>query len=168
MRAFSGLVSYWRLPWLLILLFSLSACGFHLRGYSKLPDILSPIRIVAPDLDSAQKDRLSRRLIQAGARLAQEDAINPVRLTVSIEAMPERSIADSAGSGTTILRIARQLRYSLRMPDDVATEPGVLVRSLDFEQDNKNLLAAQSEKKAALLSLERDLFDQLIFRLKRL
>ena len=99
---------------IVFLLASLTACGFHLRGSISLPQPLISMQLIAEDLDTRQKTELERQLIRADASLEDNQAENAVRLRVSIRVLPERRLADAAGSGSkVIIRLLRELSYSL-------------------------------------------------------
>ena len=66
------------------------------------------------------------------------------------------------------MRIAKQLRYSVKKSDDEEAKTGRIEREADITQDSNNLLGTESEKQSAIETLERTLFSQLIYQLKRL
>ena len=147
----------------------ISACGFHLRGVSTLPDGLKQIQLIADKLTINQKSQLSDMLEKAGARLQSSNLNNPIQLSVTLTNLPERNLADAVGTGQTIVRIAKQLRYSVKKPEDKAAQQARLIeRQVDIAQDSNNLLGTGSEKQSAEETLERTLFSQLINQLKRL
>lgn len=159
----------YRLVALVVFVGLVSACGFHLRGSTNLPDELTQLRLIDDGLESNQLAQLSDMLVQAGANLQHSDASNPVELRVAISSLPERNLADGAGTGKTIVRLSKQLRYSLRkVGETIPLKNNVIQREVDLEQDSNNLLGTGSEKESAEEALEQTLFSQLIFQLKRL
>lgn len=151
------------------LIIYLSACGFQLRGFASLPEHISNLQLLSGNLTTSQQQSLVQQLQRAGATLHHGDDSQAARLRVSIESLPERNLVDSAGSGQAIVRISRQLSYSLvdstgqRLVDNKQ-----LVSNLDLELDENNLLGSEGEKRSALESLDKTLFSQLMMQLRRL
>ena len=141
---------------LLCLLVSLQACGFHLRGLSSLPDHLSNLRLVTNNLTATQQSELNRQLKRAGATLHLDDEAEPVVMSLSLKSLSERKVVDSAGSDQTVVRLSRQLQFSLteasgnRLVDNKS-----LVQSEDLELDDNNLLGAEGEKQRTLENLDK-------------
>lgn len=153
----------------LVLLMGLPACGFQLRGYSTLPDHLKNLQLVADKLSTAQQSELKSQLERAGATLRYDDENRPVVLVVELETLPERKLVGSAGSNQTILRLARQLNYSLTdAGGNKLIENKRLVQKKDLELDDSNLLGSEGEKQHTLDNLDRVLFNSLMIQLRRL
>ena len=153
---------------LALLAANLSGCGFHLAGSSKLPPQLASLQLLADELNNSQTVLLNQRLKQAGANLKdiRDDA---VRLRVVIEALPERKLVDTAGSGKSIIRLFRQLSYSLTTPEgDLLIEQKTILRQMDVERDSDDIGGLEFERQSAAESLDRQLIEQLIFQLKHL
>ena len=147
----------------------ISACGFQLRGASALPDDLKQIQLIDDNLTINQKSQLSVLLEKAGAKLYDSSFNSSVQLRVTVSSLPERNLADAGGTGQTIVRIAKQLRYSVRkQKNTIPLQTRIIERQIDIAQDSNNLLGTGSEKQSAEKALERTLFNQLIYQLKRL
>ena len=145
---------------------SLAACGFHLRGSMSLPLPLISMQLVAEDLDSRQKIELEQRLIQAGVNLKDNQVDDTVRLTVTIKVLPERNLADTAGSGKAIIRLFRELSYSLStITGELLIDQKTILRQLDIDLDSNELAGAGYERQSSELLLDQELFGQLIFQL---
>ena len=150
-----------------LLLTNLGACGFYLAGGSNLPAQLVSIQLLSDNLDSSQRALLGRQLIQAGADLKDDQTEGTVRLSVSIENLPERNLVDSAGSGKTIIRLFRQLSYSMTTATGEQLErQKTILRQLDIELDSNDLAGLEYEKQSARVLLDQALIAQLIFQLK--
>ena len=145
---------------------SLAACGFHLRGSTSLPLPLISIQLVTEALDSRQKIELEQRLIRAGASLKNDQVDDTVRLTVTIKVLPERNLADTAGSGKAIIRLVRELSYSLSTATgELLIDQKTILRQLDIDLDSNELAGAEYEKQNSELLLDQELFGQMIFQL---
>ncbi len=160
-----------RIRWLILLglLSGLQACGFQLRGLSTLPDQFSNLRVIADDLTKTQQRDLNQQLQRAGASLNYDIERHSAILKVSISSLPEQNIVDSAGSDKTIVRLSRQLRYSLTDTDgNRLVDSKTLLQSQDLELDDNNLLGIESEKQLAMENLDKALFNSLLIQLRRL
>jgi len=145
---------------------SLAACGFHLRGSTSLPLPLISMQLVAEDLDSRQRIELEQRLIQAGANLRDNQDDNTVRLTVTIRVLPERNLANTAGPGKAIIRLSRELSYSLNTATgEFLIDQRTILRQLDINFDSNELAGAEYEKQSSELLLDQELFGQMLFQL---
>jgi hypothetical protein len=108
-------------------------------------------------------------LVKAGAKLQLSDANDPVQLKVKMTSLSDRNLADSAGTGTTIVQISKRLSYSVKRSEDVSLlQIKIIERQINIEQDSNNLLGTELEKTSAERTLDQTLFSQLIFQLKRL
>ena len=157
--------------WLILLglLLLLQACGFQLRGFVSLPDHLSNLQLLANNLTTNQQRTLSQRLEKAGATLHRDDAENVLKLRVSIKSLPERKLADSAGSGQNIVRLSRRLSFSLiEASGNRLASNKTIEQNIDLELDEANLLGTEGEKQQALDNLDTALFNSLMIQLRRL
>lgn len=151
------------------LLIYLPACGFHLRGQSSLPPEFQSIQLLGENLSAKQRSLLEQKLRQAGASLQASDRPEQVRLKVSFSSLNSRLLVNSADSGKSIVRLSRQLIYSLiKSSSEQAAEKGVLEQRLDIELGENNLLDSDRRIRRAEESIDRALVDQLIFSLKQL
>ena len=146
---------------------NLTACGFYLAGNTSLPPQLASIELLSDNLDSSQKALLTGQLIQAGADLRDNQGAGVVRLSVTITDLPERKLADTAGSGKAIIRLFRQLSYSITTSsgEQVAAQKTIL-QQLDIELDSNDMSGLEYEKQSAGASLDQALIGQLINQLK--
>ena len=152
---------------MVFLVASLTACGFSLRGSTYLPSPLISMQLLAEDLDNRQKIELERQLIRAGANLIDNPAGDAIRLRVAIKVLPERNLVDTAGSGKAIIRIFRELSYSLSTATgELLVDQRTILRQLDLDLDSNELAGNEYEKQSAGIFLDQELFAQLIFQLK--
>lgn len=151
------------------MLMALQACGFQLRGLGSLPDNLSNLRLLADNFSTSQQRTLSQQLQKAGATLRYDDEANPVTLRVAFKSLPERKVADSAGSGQSIVRLSRQLSFSVTdASGNRLADNKVIEQKIDLELDDSNLLGTEGEKQQALDNLDAALFNSLMIQLRRL
>ena len=151
------------------MLMVLQACGFQLRGLGLLPEHLSNLRLLDDNLSTNQQRTLVQQLQRAGVTLQYDAEENPVTLKVSIDSLPERNIADSSGSGQSIVRLTRQLVFSVTdAAGDRLMDNKVIEQEIDLELDDANLLSTEGEKRHALDNLDKALFNSLMIQLRRL
>ncbi|MCP4433380.1 MAG: hypothetical protein GY806_20580 [Gammaproteobacteria bacterium] len=151
------------------LILSSSACGFHLRGLANLPEQISDIQLIGDNLDNSQQARLTQILRRAGARFHVNGDSSAVRLQVSIKTLPERLLVDSVGSGQSIVRLAKELNYSvIEANGNRLVDNKTLTSTFDLELDENNLLANAGEKQAAGTSIADNLFNRMLIQLQRL
>ena len=124
------------------------------------------MQLLAEDLDSRQKTELERQLIKAGASLKDAQAGVAVHLTVAIKGLPDRSVVNAAGQGKSIIRISRQLSYSLSAAaGELLVDQTTILRQLDISFDGNELAAIEYEKQSAGVMLDRELIGELILQL---
>ena len=146
---------------------ALSACGFRLAGTNSLPPELGKVQLQAGDLDKRQRAELYQRLTQAGVEVRDQPFTDAVRLSVSIEAPPDRRVVASS-SRKTVKRVTRQLKYSLFDSSGKLLAQKTLTQQGDVTVDDDNLLSSGGEKEAVVEDLERSLFDRLLQQLARI
>lgn len=151
-----------------LLLGLLSACGFHLRGVATLPAELQFIQLTTDNLTVSQVSQLNRNLVQAGASLNNDGSSDRVGLTVTIRSLPERTLVDSSGSDTIIIRLSRELSYSLTSATgERLVDHTTIIRQMDLQLDNNDALSIEYERISAIESLDRILMNQLVLQLER-
>lgn len=149
-------------------LISLQACGFQLRGFDKLPDHIRQMTLVADSFTVSQQQRLTEQLQRAGAILHRDGGDGVVKLQVSIQALPDQRLVDSVGSGQNIMKLSKQLNYSLvdASGDPLASDK-TLSAKLELELDDDNLLGNEKEKWITRENLDDLLFNRLLRQLRQ-
>ena len=153
---------------LLVLLvsFSLSACGFRLAGTTELPPQLTSIYLVTSDFSNSQRRLLQRNLSGAGASLVEQPDSQSVQLIVSLETFPDRTLVTSAVSGEIVKRISRSLSFNVKAADgEVLLEARTLRQQRDVTLNDDVLLSSGREIETVTRDLEQTLFEQLIRQL---
>ena len=154
---------------LIALLVVLQGCGFQLRGLASLPDNLSQLRLISGNLTTQQQRDLVRSLEKADASLHSDNTKKPIILRVRINTLPEIDLADSIGSGQNIIRLSRELVFSVTGAAGEAMVVDKTIRqSTDLELDDSNLLGTEDERRQALEALDTSLFNSLMIQLRRL
>jgi len=173
MNSFQALLesNHYRLRLIIIVLLvsNFASCGFHLAGSTSLPPQLASIQLLADELSVTQITMLKRQLKRAGADLQDSSVGDAVRLRVTIKVLPDRKLADTAGSGKIIIRLFRQLDYVLsNAKGDPLLDQSTILRQIDVEGGSDNITGLEYEKQSAAELLDEELIEQLIFQLKHL
>lgn len=151
---------------LLALIFSLSACGFHLKGEALLPQQLQQIQL-SLSVDDGFNAVLTKQLKQAGAKIV--DTGDASLLKISFEVLPEVIVANSSSSGLQIKRLKVSVDYSLRNADGKwLVEQQQLVQTREFEADTEQLLAKNREKQELYQEMKVNLARLLLYQLQLL
>ncbi|WP_416885200.1 hypothetical protein [Marinospirillum sp.] len=156
------------LPSLMLGMLLLSACGFQLRGYIQLPAQLQPIRVEAQAGSERLAQPLRQRLLASGIRLAESDAT--ARLLLRLEALEQRE---------TQLIFGQDEEFALELTlvasaFDAEGEPLFTAerwsaeRQYRYNATRDSVLARQSLKAELIRSMEDDLIDLLMMRVRSL
>lgn len=146
----------------------LTGCGFQLRGYIQLPAHLQPIQVQAQGSSQSLAQPLRQRLSASGISLAEGD--QPARLRLELEALEQRE---------TQLIFGQDEEYALELTlvasaFDADLEPLFRAerwsaeRQYRYNATRDSVLARQSLKAELLRSMEDDLIDLLMMRLRSL
>ncbi|MDD2721430.1 MAG: LPS assembly lipoprotein LptE [Gallionella sp.] len=142
----------------------LAACGFHLRGDTKMP--FEKLYIIAPNLSSPLITELRSNLETNHVTLVNSPEQADMVLDIVLD-MPEKQILTLGGSG----RVSEfQLRYrvSLRAYDNQQREwlpADELLMNRDYSYDDTQLLAKQAEEALLFQSMRSDMVQQIMRRL---
>ena len=154
------------LPGLLVVV-GLFGCGFKLAGTSQIPESFDSLHVITKNFSDRQREDLDSALKRAGVTLTAFGE-GKATLSVSLKELPQRTVVSSASSGKTIVRLARQLDFSLRPSDDTQkARSKSLVQQKNFELDDDNLLSSSRQKTDVIKDLEWALYNQLIFQMQR-
>jgi LPS-assembly lipoprotein len=157
-----------RLFFLVGLIGTLTACGFQLRGFVALPVELQSIVLDDETLNRSQQALLRNSLERAGASVIDKLGNDTIKLRVTIQGLPERRILDSASSDKIVIRLTRQLKYTVIFFDPAKQpQPGSLTDQLEIEISEDDLAGKDREMNTVGTRLDRSLISQLMFRLGR-
>ncbi len=151
-------------PMMLALALLLAACGFHLRGDTRMPFVT--LYIDAANPNSPLINELRRNLEASHIQLVATAEQAEVVLNIASD-LAEKQILSLGGSG----RVSEfQLRYrvSLRAYDREQREwlpADELQLSRDFSYDDAQILAKEAEEALLYQSMRSDMAQQIIRRL---
>ena len=151
--------------WLvLISLFLLNACGFHLRGQADLP--FNTVYLTAPDTNSLFVNEL-RQNLQANGLQVVDNADQAELMMDIVSEIPDKQILTLGGSGR-VSEYQLRFRVSLRAHDNkkqdwiAATE---LMQFRNYTYDDTKILAKEAEEVLLYQSMRKDMAQQIMRRL---
>ncbi|MDP2760304.1 MAG: LPS assembly lipoprotein LptE [Sideroxyarcus sp.] len=151
---------------LLLTVFLLTACGFHLRGQAGMP--FDTLYLDAANPGTPFIADLRRNLEANKVRLVSSANEADVVLNIVLE-IPEKQILTLGGSGRVNefqLRYRVSLRaYDLKQQDWIPAEEMVLRR--DYIYDDTQVLAKEAEETLLYQSMRSDMVQQIVRRLSR-
>ncbi|MBC8503349.1 MAG: hypothetical protein H8D34_00695 [Chloroflexi bacterium] len=154
-----------RFTLLLLLLLSLAACGFQLRGDSKLPAWLSPLYLQPGQLNSSQIAMAKASLKKASVELS-EVADSSNRLSLQLSPLKSRKVAGSSLSTVELLQLTMSLEYGVEdSKGRVRIEKSKITQSMELELDSSNVLVHEQTIRENSSTLEQRLIQSMLFQL---
>lgn len=144
-----------RIASVMLVLCTLTACGFHLRGNIPLADSLKNMYVVAPD--GSFKDQLEEVLTSAGAELAANKASADVVLNIA-SASSDRTVGtiDERGKANSYNLIFKVV-YTLDDPEGEAVRARTVISEFRrYAFDPELVLESESEEAELLEDMEQD------------
>ncbi|MDO8464786.1 MAG: LPS assembly lipoprotein LptE [Gallionella sp.] len=153
---------------LLLTVFLLTSCGFHLRGHSGAEMQFATLYLDAPNTGSPFIEDLRRSLEANKVKLTNTAEQADVVLNIVSE-FPEKQILTLGGSGRVNefqLRYRVSLRaYDLKGRVWIAAEE--MVQRRDYYYDDAKVLAKEAEEILLYQSMRSDMVQQIVRRLSR-
>jgi outer membrane lipopolysaccharide assembly protein LptE/RlpB len=147
----------------------LTACGFQLRGFAPLAVELQRMELDDKTLNRSQQVQLRKSLERAGVTVLDRTGSDFVKLRVTFQDLPERRLLDSASSDKIVIRLTRQLNFTVTYLDPAKQpRPGRLTEQFDIELSEDDLAGKDRELVVAGTRLDRLLINKLMFQLRRL
>ncbi len=144
----------------------LSACGFHLRGSSKIAERYNPLNVQQEQLSNQQWRQLRSALSNAAATLT--EAQDAPRLRVSFTRLSDSKLTTSSSANVELVQLSMQLKFSvLDAQGNLLIESQKLTQNRTLELDSDNVLSQQDSINAAIVELERGLIRSMIYRLQK-
>lgn len=151
---------------LVLMLWQLSACGFHLRSDVQIDAAYSPLLVDAETLSTEQQQQLRRALTRASAIVLDQPDAAAHRLQLSVSPLRSRKVARSNVTAVTLLQADMALQFQLFDGNGKALFATQEIRqSMEIERDDNNLLAQQDQLQNARRILFGRLLERMISRL---
>lgn len=157
----------WFKPGLLLLLATVSGCGFQLQGRQILPPVLEQVRLEPVDRQSDFTRALRATLTSSGATLV-EDSAAAAQVRIVSDEVTERVLSVDARNIPTDYELTYRVRVEVRARERemLPAEDFELARIYSF--DETKLLAKEREKVVLREALARDLAGVVTRRLSTL
>jgi LPS-assembly lipoprotein len=159
--------------WLRVLAFSMTAisvssCGWHLQGTSRLSEAAAVTYIDTEDRYSDFHRALRERLRASGARLVEkpEDATAIVRIRE--DQSGQRVLVVSARNTPEEYEVFYRVEYSVSNQTEQVIEPHRIELTREYSYDATAVLAKQKEQAVLREALARDLAGLVVRRLSAL
>ena len=151
----------------LILLLSLSACGFQLRGETRLPDAMAQTWLAVPDRNSSFARELLLRLRAGGVEVLDQPQEGSATLRIHAERLRSEPLTISGQARVREFVLIFDLDFELL---DVAGEPLIARETLrltrEYSFDEQAILAASREEEFLRAELRRAMASNLMRRLE--
>jgi len=152
---------------LCFLLFTLTACGFHLRGHSPIPPELSVLYLQTDSPYSAFSKQLKQYLIASKVNLVESAEDAPITLKV-ISAKSSQALTSSGANGqTNTYNLAYTVTYQLLNNNGVAIQtPQTVVSTRDYSVTSNQLLSDTNVQSSLVDQMQREAIYQMITRMR--
>ena len=150
-----------------LMLSLISACGWHLRGATDLPDNLSSLYVTAEDAHGALITEIKRMLEASNVTLAESSGDAPYSLVILEERTERRTAGVGSDALTSAYQVTLSVDYEIRSSQNQLLSPMTTAstsRTYDYNAAN----ASSSEQEEALLlrEMRRDISLQMLRRVQ--
>ncbi len=153
----------------LVLLFVLSGCGFHLKGYQQAASpVLNGLYVEAGEGRDTLAGMMALNLRISGIKLAPDAESAKARVSITKEQMKRRVLAvDANGKALdSEFQLIASFRLSTASGDEPQTQTLELVRQLSYSGTDE--LGQRNEAALLARDLRNDMANQIIRRLEAL
>ncbi len=144
-------------PAALLLLVSLTGCGFQLQGAVTIPPEMDRTFISAPDRQSLFYRELRRELIAAGVVLTDFEADATATITIYYDDSDQRVLSVSARNVPTEYEVFYTIEYGVMSGDTTLLEVQDLTLTRDYTYDATLVLGKAREEEQLREAIARDL-----------
>jgi LPS-assembly lipoprotein len=152
---------------LLILVCSLTACGFHLRGYAPLPPELHTLYLQSNSPYSALTKQLQQVLKSSGVILVQDSQDAPLTLQILSDNFGQQITGQGASGQISTYQLSYTVSYQLLDAKGRVVQPPQMVGTTRSYAINSNQILGDTTVQTGLKDdMRRDLIYQLLNRLR--
>lgn len=150
------------------LLLSLSACGFQLRGETRIPPELTKTYISTPDSHSHFYRKFSAALRNAGAELVESPLDATAVFSILGDVTDQRVISVSARNVPTEYEVFYTVNYELRSGEAILLEPQSQTVTRDYNYDETLVLGKAREEELLRNAIADDLVRLILVQISAL
>lgn len=141
------------------LTFTLTACGFQLRGAAQIDPTLNPMTIESVQSGSALLPPLRRALVDAGVTL---EGSSRSTLLILEDEMGQRVAAVSAQGRPREMELSYRVAFEIHGEGGILLERRTLTLSREFAVDERDILGKSQEAEVLRAGLVRDMVAALV------
>ena len=147
-----------------VLLFSISACGFTLRGASLLPQSMSRVHLRAADMNSALVEKLEAELRVSGVELLADELTATAVLTILSDKADERVLSVSARGEPQEYELYHTVVFSMTTAEGTVLEPVTMTLTRDYFFDEEDILGKSEDAEFLQDALAEDVARAVVRR----
>ncbi len=156
-----------RLLLLLILAFTLTGCGFHLRGYEPLP---AQLKILYLQTNAPYDDftkQIKTMLSSAKVTLVEHSVAAPLTLQILTEGSSSQLTGTSASGQTNTYSLAYSVTYQiLNRQGAVIQAPQIVTVTRSYSVTSNQVLGDTNVQNNLIIQMQRDAIYQIMNRLR--
>ncbi len=149
----------------IVLLLSLSACGFNLRGSEGIPSIVSTIQVQSRNPDNDITRLIQRTLQINGVEISSDSDVSLLLDTPKFE---ERTLSLNANARAGEYQLELSLKVQLMNGEDILLGPETLSVQRFYLTDPDVIVAKADEQELLREEMRAELAQQLLRRLRAL
>lgn len=154
--------------WILLLaVFVLSSCGFHLRGSGQISTQLDVLHVTAINAYGELVQKLESVLTRSGVAIERNKSLAPYSLRIISEKNTRR--AATTTSRITVAEYELRLVVEIQLENragDLIMAPSSLVTERVYTLDQANLLGSNEEEELLRQEMQDEIIEQIIRRVK--
>lgn len=149
-----------------LLVLSLTACGFHLRGYEPLPPQLKVLHIESNSPGSLLAHELTQTLENSGIVIEKNAKAAPITLQILYDRLARQATSIGAGGQTTAYFLTYTATYQLiDRQGRIIAGPHSVSTTRNYSVTANQLLGDVNTEATLLEDMRRDIIHQMITRL---
>jgi len=148
-----------------LLILSVSSCGFALRGTANLPAALQTLQLASVDPTSDLLREVSRALRSNGVTVVDTDQ-TPYRLGLGRENSTERTLSVNSNARAGEYELELSVLFQLTQSGSTVLGPETLSLTRVYLTDPENAVAKDEEAELIRQEMRRELAQQILRRLQ--
>ena len=149
---------------LILLIISLTACGFRLRGSGDTAEILGPV-YVASQGRSAVADDLRRFLKDSDVLLSEKSENSVLQVDIESEQTSRRTLTIGIDSQVRDIELTYSVNLTIKKTGDEEAIPERILVTRDYTYDVTGVLGSADEEELLFRDMRFDLVRRLLGRL---
>ncbi len=149
----------------IVMIMTLSACGFQLRGAFQVPEALGTVHLSSENPGSPILNSVRRAMVSSGVQLVDSDQDAPYSLHLSRERSEKRSISVDSLAAAAEFQLRQFVSYELRSRrGELLVGPHQLIVERNFQNDINNVVGKRDEERLIREEMQVLLASQIMRR----